>query len=142
MPQIVDAERQRIEQSRAGTKNWRRWGPYVSERQWGTVREDYSPFGTAWDYLTHDQARSRAYRWGEDGIAGFCDDQQLLCLSIALWKARRLCLRIRSAGSPAVLRQRDELRATIRDERHPGLLQGCLSRIRCPPSQRGGKSRE
>jgi len=98
MPQIVDAERQRIEQSRNGTKNWRRWGPYVSERQWGTVREDYSPFGTAWDYLTHDQARSRAYRWGEDGIAGFCDDQQLLCLSIALWNGRDPILKERLFG--------------------------------------------
>src|SRR6266516_742893 len=98
MPQIVDAERQRIEQSRNGTKNWRRWGPYVSERQWGTVREDYSPFGTAWDYLTHDEARSRAYRWGEDGIAGFCDDQQFLCLSIALWNGRDPILKERLFG--------------------------------------------
>jgi hypothetical protein len=98
MPQIVDAERQRIEQSRNGTKNWRRWGPYVSERQWGTVREDYSPFGTAWDYLTHDQSRSRAYRWGEDGIAGFCDDQQSLCLSIALWNGRDPILKERLFG--------------------------------------------
>ena len=77
-PQAIDAERQRIEDSRNGVKHWRRWGPYLSERQWGTVREDYSPYGTAWDYLSHDQARSRAYRWGEDGIAGFCDDRQLL----------------------------------------------------------------
>src|SRR5262249_55549431 len=98
MPQIVDAERQRIAQSRNGTKNWRRWGPYVSERQWGTVREDYSPFGTAWDYLTHDQARSRAYRWGEDGIAGFCDDRQLLCLAIALWNGRDPILKERLFG--------------------------------------------
>ena len=78
MAQRTDAERQRIEESRNGTKDWRRWGPYLSERQWGTVREDYSPYGTAWDYLTHDQARSRAYRWGEDGIAGFSDNRQLL----------------------------------------------------------------
>jgi hypothetical protein len=85
MPQAVDAEKRRIEEMRKGVKNWRRWGPYLSERQWGTVREDYSPGGTAWDYLTHDQARSRAYRWGEDGIAGFSDNRQLLCLSIALW---------------------------------------------------------
>src|SRR4029434_8671060 len=98
MPQIVDAERQRIEQSRNGTKNWRRWGPYVSERQWGTVREDYSPFGTAWDYLTHDQARSRAYRWGEDGIAGFSDDRQLLCLSLALWNGQDPILKERLFG--------------------------------------------
>ena len=59
---------------------WYRWGPYVSERQWGTVREDYSADGNAWDYLPHDQARSRAYRWGEDGLAGFCDIEQRLCL--------------------------------------------------------------
>ena len=85
MWQAIDAEKQRIEQSRTGAKDWRRWGPYLSERQWGTVREDYSPYGTAWDYLTHDQARSRAYRWGEDGIAGFSDNRQLLCLSLALW---------------------------------------------------------
>ena len=85
MSQAIDAEKQRIEESRTGVKDWRRWGPYLSERQWGTVREDYSPYGTAWDYLTHDQARSRAYRWGEDGIAGFSDNRQLLCLSLALW---------------------------------------------------------
>lgn len=97
-PQIADVERQRIEQSRNGTANWRRWGPYLSERQWGTVREDYSPFGTAWDYLTHDQARSRAYRWGEDGIAGFCDDRQLLCMSIALWNGRDPILKERLFG--------------------------------------------
>ena len=85
MWQAIDAEKQRIEQSRTGAKDWRRWGPYLSERQWGTVREDYSPYGTAWDYLTHDQARSRAYRWGEDGIAGFSDNRQLLCPALALW---------------------------------------------------------
>ena len=89
MPQVNDAEKRRIEESRTGAKDWRRWGPYLSERQWGTVREDYSPDGTAWDYFTHDQARSRAYRWGEDGIAGFCDDRQLLCLSLALWNGTR-----------------------------------------------------
>ena len=64
---------------------WRRWGPYLSERQWGTVREDYSPNGDAWDYFSHDQARSRAYRWGEDGLAGISDDQQQLCFALALW---------------------------------------------------------
>ena len=98
MPQITDAERQRIEQSRQGVKAWRRWGPYLSERQWGTVREDYSPGGTAWDYFTHDQARSRAYRWGEDGIGGFCDDRQLLCLSVALWNGRDPLLKERLFG--------------------------------------------
>src|SRR5271165_3611702 len=63
-------------------------GPYVSERQWGTVREDYSADGNAWEYLPHDHARSRAYRWGEDGLAGFCDIQQRLCLALALWNGR------------------------------------------------------
>ena len=95
---IIDAERRRLEQSRAGTKNWRRWGPYLSERQWGTVREDYSPGGTAWDYFTHDQARSRAYRWGEDGIAGFGDDQLYLCLGLALWNGRDPILKERLFG--------------------------------------------
>jgi hypothetical protein len=96
--QILDDEKRRIEESRSGVKDWRRWGPYVSERQWGTVREDYSPYGTAWDYLSHDQARSRAYRWGEDGIAGFCDNQQLLCLSVALWNGRDPILKERLFG--------------------------------------------
>src|SRR5260221_2983737 len=84
MPQITDAERQRIEQSRQGVKAWRRWGPYLSERQWGTVREDYSPGGTAWDYFTHDQARSRAYRWGEDGIGGVFDEPPLISPPVSL----------------------------------------------------------
>ena len=83
---------------RKGTEDWRGWGPYVSERQWGTVREDYSEGGTAWDYFTHDQARSRAYRWGEDGIAGFCDDRQLLCLSLALWNGQDPILKERLFG--------------------------------------------
>jgi hypothetical protein len=98
MPQDIDAERRRIEETRKGAKNWRRWGPYLSERQWGTVREDYSPDGTAWHYLTHDQARSRAYRWGEDGIAGFSDERQLLCLSVALWNGRDPILKERLFG--------------------------------------------
>src|SRR6266480_4805653 len=98
MPQAMDVERLRLEESRNDAKRWRRWGPYLSERQWGTVREDYSPGGTAWDYLTHDQARSRAYRWGEDGIAGFSDNRQLLCLSIALWNGRDPILKERLFG--------------------------------------------
>ena len=77
---------------------WRRWGPYLSERQWGTVREDYSPDGNAWDYFTHDQARSRAYRWGEDGIAGISDDRQLLCFALALWNGRDPILKERLFG--------------------------------------------
>ena len=76
-----------IRMSEAGTrkKHWQRWGPYLSERAWGTVREDYSAYGSAWEYLPHDHARSRAYRWGEDGIGGFSDDRQRLCISLALW---------------------------------------------------------
>ena len=79
------AEGQRLAAADHQGVPWRRWGPYLSDRQWGTVREDYSPNGDAWSYFTHDQARSRAYRWGEDGIAGVSDDQQHLCLSLALW---------------------------------------------------------
>ncbi|HVY83412.1 MAG TPA: hypothetical protein VG994_20670 [Steroidobacteraceae bacterium] len=78
--------------------SWKRWGPYLSERQWGTVREDYSPHGNAWEYVPHDHARSRAYRWGEDGLAGFSDDQQRLCLSLALWNTRDPILKERLFG--------------------------------------------
>jgi hypothetical protein len=80
----VAQETVRLAEARAGTP-WKRWGPYLSERQWGTVREDYSEDGNAWDYFSHDQARSRAYRWGEDGIAGICDDRARLCFALALW---------------------------------------------------------
>src|SRR6202020_1246685 len=78
-------EEQRLEESHNRIEHWKRWGPYLSERQWGTVREDYSPGGTAWEYFPHDHARSRAYRWGEDGIAGLSDAEQTVCLSRALW---------------------------------------------------------
>ncbi|NJN85930.1 MAG: glucosidase [Leptolyngbyaceae cyanobacterium SL_7_1] len=81
----ITAEAQRLDDARTQSVHWRRWGPYLSDRQWGTVREDYSPDGTAWDYFPHDQARSRAYRWGEDGIAGISDNHQRLCFAIALW---------------------------------------------------------
>src|SRR5277367_4374989 len=77
----VTAEEERLEQCRLGTWHWKRWGPYLSERQWGTVREDYSPDGTAWDYFPHDHARSRAYRWGEDGLAGFSDVEGRFCFA-------------------------------------------------------------
>ena len=82
---LPTAEETRLAEVRSGGANWRRWGPYLSERQWGTVREDYSADGTASEYFPHDHARSRAYRWGEDGIAGISDDAQHLCFSIALW---------------------------------------------------------
>jgi hypothetical protein len=81
-----------------GERRWKQWGPYLSERQWGTVREDYSPHGNAWEYLSHDAARSRAYRWGEDGIAGISDDQQRLCLAVALWNGRDPILKERLFG--------------------------------------------
>ena len=79
------AEQQRLAEARERKIPWRKWGPYLSERQWGTVREDYSEDGNAWDYFSHDQARSRAYHWGEDGLAGFSDDKQHLCFALALW---------------------------------------------------------
>jgi hypothetical protein len=85
---VDNEEKQRLREDRLGRQPWRKWGPYLSERQWGTVREDYSPHGTAWDYLPHDHSRSRAYRWGEDGIAGVSDDEQRLCLALALWNGR------------------------------------------------------
>ncbi|MBV8378525.1 MAG: glucosidase [Verrucomicrobia bacterium] len=91
-------ESERLEEANGRRAPWRRWGPYLSERQWGTVREDYSPNGTAWNYLTHDQARSRAYRWGEDGIAGLSDDHQRLCLSLALWNGKDPILKERLFG--------------------------------------------
>src|SRR5580765_2198251 len=82
------AETKRLADDAAGTVKWKHWGPYLSERQWGTVREDYSADGSAWEYFPHDHARSRAYRWGEDGLAGICDDRQRLCLALALWNGR------------------------------------------------------
>ena len=88
----------RLEDGLRQAGDWYRWGPYVSERQWGTVREDYSADGEAWDYLPHDHARSRAYRWGEDGLAGFCDIEQRLCLGLALWNGRDPILKERAFG--------------------------------------------
>jgi hypothetical protein len=88
----------RLEEDRERKAYWKRWGPYLSERQWGTVREDYSPYGTAWDYFTHDQSRSRAYRWGEDGIAGISDNHQRLCFAIALWNGNDPILKERLYG--------------------------------------------
>ena len=93
-----DSEARRLEELRTSGVPWRKWGPYLSERQWGTVREDYSKDGDAWNYLTHDQARSRAYRWGEDGLGGISDDQQLLCFALALWNGRDPILKERLFG--------------------------------------------
>jgi hypothetical protein len=94
----LTAEEQRLEQSRNRTAHWKRWGPYLSERAWGTVREDYSAYGTAWDYLPHDHARSRAYRWNEDGLAGICDRHQNICFALALWNGRDPILKERAFG--------------------------------------------
>lgn len=88
----------RLEQTRNHQAKWRKWGPYLSDRQWGTVREDYSPNGTAWDYFTHDQARSRAYRWGEDGIFGISDEHQQLCFAVALWNGEDPIIKERLFG--------------------------------------------
>jgi hypothetical protein len=97
-PQTAGAEVERLRQADRDGVPWRRWGPYLSDRQWGTVREDYSDSGDAWDSFSHDQARSRVYRWGEDGIAGFSDDQQLVCLALALWNGRDPILKERFFG--------------------------------------------
>jgi hypothetical protein len=93
-----DAERQRLKNQRNRTENWRQWGPYLSERAWGTVREDYSPDGNAWGYLDHDQARSRAYRWNEDGLGGISDEAQRLCFGLALWNGNDAILKERAFG--------------------------------------------
>ena len=88
----------RLQQSRERRAHWKRWGPYLSERAWGTVREDYSPYGSAWDFLPHDHARSKAYRWGEDGIGGISDRHQLICFALALWNGRDPILKERIFG--------------------------------------------
>src|SRR5574337_382595 len=98
-PTTIDCtEQKRLNDARERGAPWRRWGPYLSERQWGTVREDYSQNGDAWDYFTHDQARSRAYRWGEDGLAGLSDDKQRLCFALALWNGKDPILKERLFG--------------------------------------------
>jgi Mannosylglycerate hydrolase MGH1-like glycoside hydrolase domain len=91
-------EELRLQEDRSRKANWKRWGPYLSERQWGTVREDYSAHGTAWEYLPHDHARSRAYRWGEDGIGGICDRHQYICFALALWNGKDPILKERLFG--------------------------------------------
>ncbi len=91
-------EKKRLEDAQKQNIPWKKWGPYLSERQWGTVREDYSEDGNAWDYFTHDQSRSRAYRWGEDGLGGISDDKQRLCFALALWNERDPILKERLFG--------------------------------------------
>ena len=94
----VGAEGLRLQEDAARQKNWKRWGPYLAERQWATVREDYSAAGTCWDYFPHDHARSRAYRWGEDGLLGITDRECRLCFGLALWNGRDPILKERLFG--------------------------------------------
>ena len=93
-----NAEQRRLAEDARREKNWKRWGPYLSERQWGTVREDYSEFGTVWHYFPHEHARSRAYRWGEDGLLGICDREGRMCFALALWNGRDPILKERLFG--------------------------------------------
>ena len=94
----MTVEKMRLQDARERNMPWKKWGPYLSERQWGTVREDYSGNGDAWNYFTHDQARSRAYRWGEDGLGGISDDHQVLCFALALWNGNDPILKERMFG--------------------------------------------
>ena len=94
----MNAEQLRLDASNQRAAHWKRWGPYVSERAWGTVREDYSADGTAWEYFPHDHARSRAYRWNEDGLAGICDRHQIICFALALWNGQDPILKERAFG--------------------------------------------
>src|SRR6201988_3366792 len=96
--QLDTVEQRRLKEAREKGVPWKKWGPYLSERQWGTVRDDYSHDGNAWDYFTHDQSRSRAYRWGEDGLAGISDDHQFLCFAVALWNGTDPILKERLFG--------------------------------------------
>ena len=98
MKRRMAEEEIRLSESAARTKHWKRWGPYLSERAWGTVREDYSPYGNAWEYFPHDHARSRAYRWNEDGLAGISDRHQYICFALALWNERDTILKERLFG--------------------------------------------
>jgi hypothetical protein len=98
MTHLLNAERQRLENQRQQTENWRLWGPYLAERAWGTVREDYSPDGRAWEHFPHDQARSRVFRWNEDGLGGISDEKQLLCFALALWNEKDPILKERLFG--------------------------------------------
>src|SRR5512132_2567976 len=98
MVATTTAEHQRLEHEAGRTKNWKRWGPYLAERQWATVREDYSANGDCWNYFPHDHARSRAYRWGEDGLLGICDRECRLCFGLALWNGKDGILKERLFG--------------------------------------------
>src|SRR5919202_948478 len=94
----MNSEQKRIQENAEMKAHWNRWGPYLSDRQWGTVREDYSSDGSAWDYFPHDHARSRAYRWGEDGLGGFSDRHSQICFDLALWNGKDPILKERPFG--------------------------------------------
>src|SRR5690349_18662876 len=96
--EAMTEEERRLKEAREGAVPWKQWGPYLSERAWGTVREDYSADGSAWDYFPHDHARSRVYRWNEDGILGICDRRQYLCFALAFWNGRDPILKERLFG--------------------------------------------
>ena len=113
-------EQKRLNEAREQGIPWKKWGPYLSERQWGTVREDYSHDGNAWDYFSHDQSRSRAYHWGEDGLAGISDDKQQLCFALALWNERDPILQDRLFGGLTLLASRLKLPRQINFAESPG----------------------
>ncbi|MGB9471666.1 MAG: hypothetical protein WBQ59_20130, partial [Candidatus Acidiferrum sp.] len=98
MPRALTTEDLRLEESRQRKKHWKRWGPYLSERQWGTVREDYSAYGTAWEYFPFEHAHARTYRWGEDGIGGISDRHQMICFALGMWNGRDPILKERLFG--------------------------------------------
>src|SRR5580700_2523299 len=98
MPRLLTVEDHRLEEARLRKKHWKRWGPYLSERQWGTVREDYSANGTAWEYFPFEHSHARTYRWGEDGIGGICDRHQMICFALALWNGKDPILKERLFG--------------------------------------------
>ena len=101
----MNAEEKRLKESTERKKHWKRWGPYLSERAWGTVREDYSANGSAWDYFPHEHARSRTYRWNEDGIAGISDRHQRICFALSFWNGRDPILKERMFGLTGKRRQ-------------------------------------
>src|ERR1700688_4527788 len=98
MARLQTTEDQRLEAAHTRKKHWKRWGPYLSERQWGTVREDYSANGTAWEFFPFEHAHARTYRWGEDGIGGICDRHQMICFALALWNGKDPILKERLFG--------------------------------------------
>ncbi|PYI79674.1 MAG: hypothetical protein DMF05_09070 [Verrucomicrobia bacterium] len=138
-------EEKRLAEDASRERNWKRWGPYLSERQWATVREDYSPYGNCWDYFPHDHARSRAYRWGEDGLLGISDRQCRLCFALALWNGKNSILKERLFGltgsegnhgedvKGALLLPRLDADAFV----HEGALQISAGRISIRPANRG-----